>query len=156
MTRANLWTSTLERFYLASHMHFQHSWEQSREGGLTMRAYSNDLRMRIVAAIERDVYSQREIADLFEVDLSTVVRLLQYYRRTGSVRPKPHAGVPARKLDVQAEARLRELVRQQPDATLAELRDRLGIACCLMTIANALQRLKISRKKKTQHASERE
>jgi len=121
-----------------------------------MRAYSNDLRMRIVAAIERDVYSQREIADLFEVDLSTVVRLLQRYRRTGSVRPKPHAGVPARKLDVQAEARLRELVRQQPDATLAELRDRLGIACCLMTIANALQRLKISRKKKTQHASERE
>jgi transposase len=121
-----------------------------------MRAYSNDLRERIVAAVERGVYSQREIADLFGVDLATVVRLLERYRHTGSIQPKPHAGVPARKLDDQAEARLLELVRQQPDATLAELRDRLGKPCCPMTIARALQRHRISRKKKTKHASERD
>jgi transposase len=119
-----------------------------------MRAYSNDLRERIVAAIERGEYSQREIADLFGVDLATVVRLLQRYRQTGSIQPKPHAGVPARKLDDQAEAQLLELVREQPDATLAELRDRLGIPCCPMTIARALQRHRITRKKKTLHAQE--
>jgi transposase len=121
-----------------------------------MRAYSNDLRERIVAAVERGEHSQREIADLFGVDLSSVVRLLQRYRQTGSVQPKPHAGVPKRKLDDQAEARLLELVRQQPDATLAELRDRLGIPCGLMTVARALQRHHITRKKKTLHADERE
>jgi transposase len=119
-----------------------------------MRAYSNDLRERIVAAVERGEYSQREIAALFGVDLATVVRLLQRYRQTGSIQPKPHAGVPARKLDGQAEAQLLELVRQQPDITLAELCDRLGIPCCLMTIARALERLKITRKKKTLHAQE--
>jgi transposase len=121
-----------------------------------MRAYSNDLRERIVAAVERGEHSQRESADLFGVDLSSVVRLLPRYRQTSSVQPKPHAGVPPRKLDDQAEARLLELVRQQPDATLAALRDRLGIPCGRMTIARALRRHHITRKKKTLHADERD
>jgi transposase len=121
-----------------------------------MRAYSNDLRERLVAAVERGEQSLREIADLFGVSLSCLVRLLQHRRRTGSVQPKPHAGVPPRKLDAAAEARLLELVREQPDATLTELRDRLGIPCCLMTIARALQRLKMTRKKKSLHAREQD
>src|SRR5262245_36978908 len=119
-----------------------------------MRAYSNDLRERIVAAVERGDQSIRTIARLFSVSLSCVVRLLQHQRRTGSVQPKPHAGVPPRKLDAAADTRLLELVREQPDATLAELRDRLGIRCSLMTIARALQRHQITRKKKTLHAQE--
>jgi transposase len=121
-----------------------------------MRAYSNDLRERIVAAVERGEHSIRLIARLFCVSLSCVVRLLQHKRRTGSVQPKPHAGVPPRKLDAAADARLLELVTAQPDATLAELRDRLGIRCSLMTIARALQRHKITRKKKTLHAQEQQ
>jgi transposase len=119
-----------------------------------MRAYSNDLRERIVAAVERGEHTIRQVARLFSVSLSCVVRLLQHKRRTGSVQPKPHAGVPPRKLDAAAEARLLELVAAQPDATLAELRDRLGIRCSLMTIARALQRHEITRKKKTLHAQE--
>jgi transposase len=121
-----------------------------------MRAYSNDLRERIVAAVERGDQSIRTIARLFSVSLSCVVRLVQHHRRTGSVQPKPHAGVPPRKLDAAADARLLELVREQPDATLAELRDRLGIRCSLMTIARALQRHQITRKKKTLHAQEQQ
>jgi transposase len=121
-----------------------------------MRAYSTDLRERIVAAVARGEHSLRQLAHLFSVSLSCLVRLLQHQRRTGSVQPKPHGGVPPRKLDAVAEARLLELLRAQPDATLTELRDRLGIPCCLMTIARALQRHKITRKKKTLHAQERD
>jgi transposase len=121
-----------------------------------MRAYSNDLRERIVAAVQRKEHSLRQLAQLFSVSLSCIVRLLQHKRRTGSVQPKPHAGVPTRTLDAAADARLLELVRTQPDATLAELRDRLGIPCCLMTIARALQRHQITRKKKTYRAEERD
>src|SRR5947209_7862759 len=119
-----------------------------------MRPYSTDLRERIVATVERGEQSIRQIARLFSVSLSCVVRLLQHQRRTGSVQPKPHAGVPPRQLDAAAEARLLELVTAQPDATLAELRDRLGIRCSLMTIARVLQRHQITRKKKTLHAQE--
>jgi transposase len=119
-----------------------------------MRAYSDDLRERIVAAVERGEHSMRQLAHLFSVSLSFIVRLLQRQRRTGSVQPKPHAGGPTPKLDAAAQARLLELVRAQPDATLAELRDRLGIPCSLMTIARALQRHRITRKKKTLQAQE--
>jgi transposase len=121
-----------------------------------MRPYSNDLRERIVAAIDRGDHSLRQIAYLFSVNLSFLVRLLQRRRATGSVQPKPHAGGPPPKLDADAVRRLVELVGQQPDATLAELRDRLGIPCHLATIARVLRRHRISRKKKTLHAQERD
>lgn len=120
-----------------------------------MRAYSTDLRERIIAAVEGGEHSIRQIADRFSVSLSCVVRLLQQWRRTGSLQPKPHLGA-ARKLDDEADARLLELVREQPDATLDELRDRLGIPCSRMAIARALQRLKITRKKKSLHAQEQD
>ena len=121
-----------------------------------MRAYPIELRERIVAAVERGDQSIRQIARQFLVNVSCVVRLLQRWRQTGSVQPKPHAGIPPRKLDATAEARLLELLDAQPDATLAELRERLGIPCCLMTIARALQRHRITRKKKTLHAQEQD
>jgi transposase len=121
-----------------------------------MRTLSIDLRERIVAAVKAGEHSLRELARLFSVNLSTIVRLLQRYRKTGSVQPKPHAGGPHRKLDAKAEARLLDLVREQPDATLAELRVRLGVPCSIMTIFRALERNKITRKKKTYHADERD
>lgn len=121
-----------------------------------MRPLSNDLRERIVAAVHAGEHSLRQLAKLFYVDLSTIVRLLQRYRATGSVQPKPHAGGTERTLDANAEARLLALVEEQPDATLAELRDRLGVPCSIMTIWRALQRHRITRKKKTFHAVERD
>ena len=121
-----------------------------------MRPYSTDLRERILVAIERGEHSLRQIADLFSVSLSFLVRLLQRYRRTGSGLPKPHGGGPTPCLDERAVQRLLDLVHEQPDATLRELRDRLGVPCHLSTIARVLRRHRISRKKKTLHAEERD
>src|SRR6266568_6936953 len=117
-----------------------------------MRPYSIDLRERIVAAIDRGEHSLRQIAHLFSVNLSFLVRLLQRRRATGSVQPKPHGGGPTPKLDTAAVGRLLALVRKQPDATLTELRDRLGIPCHIATIARVLCKHRITRKKKTLRA----
>jgi transposase len=121
-----------------------------------MRPYSNDLRERLIAAVDQGDHSLRQLAQLFSVSLSFLVRLLQRRRATGSVHAKPHGGGPTPKLDAAAVERLLDLVRQQPDATLRELRDRLGIACHIATIARILRRYGISRKKKTLHARERD
>ena len=83
-----------------------------------MSAYSHDLRQRVLDAVERGEGSIRQIARRFVVDLSFVVRLLQIYRRTGSIAPKPHRGGHPPALGPEDLERLRELVRQQPDATL--------------------------------------
>ena len=121
-----------------------------------MRAFSNDLRERIVAAVERGGYTLRQLATLFAVDVSVIVRLRQRQRQTGSIAPKPHGGGRPHQLDAAAQTRLLQLVRQHPDATLAELRQQLGVVCGLTTIHRTLQRHGITRKKKSSHADERE
>lgn len=121
-----------------------------------MRPYSTDLREHILVAIERGEQSLRQIAHLFSVSLSFLVRLQQRHRHTGSVQPKPHGGGPVPRLDEHALQRLLALVHEQPDATLRELRDRLGVPCHLSTIARALRRHGFSRKKKTLRAEERD
>src|SRR6266567_237798 len=121
-----------------------------------MRPYSTDLRERILAAVERGEHSIRQIVHLFAVSLSFVVRLLQHYRRTGSLQPAPHAGGPTPPFDAPTVARLLQLVADQPDATRAELRARLGSCCHRSTSARILKKHRITRQKKTHHAQERD
>src|SRR4051794_15545863 len=121
-----------------------------------MTPYSQDLRQRILETVERGEGSLRQIARRFLVSLSFVTRLLQLHRSTGSPRPRPHGGGNPAKLSPQDLERLRELVRQQPDATLEELRQRLGVACSTMTISRALRQLGLPRKKKIPRAAEQD
>lgn len=121
-----------------------------------MRPYSQDLRQRILDTVARGGGSLREIAGRFLVNVSTIVRLLNQHRQTGSAEPKLHGGGRRPALGPDDLKRLSELVREQPDATLDELRDRLGVDCSRMAIARALKKLGITRKKKVLHATERD
>ena len=121
-----------------------------------MTPYSQDLRQRILQTVQRREGSLRQIARRFLVSISFVVRLLQTYRRTGSIQPQAHRGGNPAKLDPEDLERLRELVRQQPDATLEELRQRLGVACSTMTICRALKKLGLPLKKKVPRAQDQD
>src|SRR5437763_9871839 len=121
-----------------------------------MTPYSQDLRERILETVQRGEGSLRQIAQRFLVSLSFVVRLLQTYRRTGSIQPRPHRGGNPAKLAPEDLERLRELVRQQPDATLEELRQRLGVACSTMTLCRALKKRGRPLKKKVPRAQEQD
>jgi transposase len=119
-------------------------------------AYSQDLRKRIIATVERGEGSSRQVAKRFLVSLSFVTRLLHHYRTTGSLEPKPHGGGRPPALGPAQLKRLRALIKKKPDATLEELRQGLGVDCSTMAIVRALKRLKITRKKKVLHAQERD
>jgi transposase len=121
-----------------------------------MTPLSQDLRQRILETVERGEGSLRQIARRFLVSLSFVTRLLQLHRSTGSLQPRPHGGGNPAKLGPQDLERLRELVRQQPDATREELRPSLGVSCSTMTIARALRTLGLPRKKKIPRAAEQD
>src|SRR5262245_35893804 len=108
-----------------------------------MRPDSQDLRQRIRQTIERGEDSVRPIARRFRVSLSFVVRLLQTHRRIASLQPKPHGGGYSAALGSEDLQRLREWVRQQPDATREELQQRQGVACSTMAIGRALVKLKL-------------
>ena len=115
-----------------------------------MKPYSQDLRDRIIQALEAGRETQRAIALRFCVSGAFVEKLWQRWRRTGSSRPKPHAGGRQSTLKDHL-ALLAHEVAQQPDATLAELRDRVAAAhgprVSTATICRALQRLKLPVKK---------
>src|SRR5215218_7497454 len=114
-----------------------------------MRAYSQDLRERVVRACDEGRGTRQHIADRFGVSTAWVRRLLQRRRQTGSFAARPHAGGPPPKLTPDRCDRLVVLVTEQPDATLAELRDRLGAPVHLSTVARALARLGLPVKKKS-------
>ena len=112
-----------------------------------MKPLSIDLRQRVLAAVDAGQLSHEAIAVQFSVSESWIRRLVQRRRETGVIEPRPHGGGRPPKLDEQALRRLKELVLAQRDATLAELRERLGQPVGIMTIARALQRLQLPQKK---------
>jgi transposase len=115
-----------------------------------MKPYSQDLRDRIIKVLEAGTETQRVIAERFCVSSSFVEKLWQRWRRSGSSTAKPHAGGRQRHLKDHL-ALLRTEVAKQPDATLAELRDRVAAAqgprVSPATICRAIQHLKLPLKK---------
>src|SRR3954466_12397447 len=121
-----------------------------------MTPYSQDLRQRIVETIHRGDGTIRQVAERFLVSLSFVTRLLQLYRSTGSVEPRPHGGGDPAVLTPEDLQQLRELIGQRPDATLEECRTHLGASCSLMTLSRALSQLGLPRKKKVPRAADQD
>lgn len=121
-----------------------------------MQAYSQDLRERVVRACDERRGTRTAIAALFGVSTAWIRRLLQRRRQTGTFAARPHAGGPPPKMDDERCQRLIALVSEQPDATLAQLRDRLGTPVHLSTVARALARLRWTVKKKVLRAAEQD
>lgn len=115
--------------------------------------YSEDLRRKIVQACERGTQSQREVAEFFNVSLSFVEALLQYYRRSGGelVPPRRRRG-PHALLDEAGREQLRQWLAAQPDLTLKELVERLHaktrITVSEPTMCRVLHQMGMRRKKR--------
>ena len=114
-----------------------------------MRPYSEDLRERIVHAVEGGM-SRNAAAKHFDVAVSTVVKLLQLWTATGSVKPSQFGGWK-KPLLAGHEERIRALVAETNDITIKELVVRLGaegIEAKPSTLGAFLQRLGLTRKKR--------
>ncbi|WP_169981339.1 IS630 transposase-related protein [Tautonia rosea] len=111
-----------------------------------MRAYSTDLRVRVVAACDAHDGTRAEIAARFSVSEGWIRKVLRQRRDTGSIAPKPHGGGREAVFDAEAAARLRQAVRDD-DATLEELARAAGVSCSPAAVYRALRRLGITRKK---------
>jgi transposase len=112
-----------------------------------MKAYSMDLRERVVAACDARDATREQIAARFAVSVSWIRDLLKRRRETGSIAPKAHGGGRAPAFDAAAAARLRRAVKADDDATLEELAAAAGVACGPSAVHRALKRLGITRKK---------
>src|SRR5260221_9490503 len=83
-----------------------------------MKAYSQDLRQRIVRAVEQGT-PRSDVASLFSVSPSTIKRYLRQKREKGDIQPKRIPGRPPIKR-AALQATLRAQLEAYPDATLQE------------------------------------
>jgi transposase len=113
------------------------------------KPYSEDLRQRIVAAVEGGL-SRRQAAALFKVGISTVVHWVRRFRETGSVAAKPMGGDHRSRLTGERTWILAR-VEEAPDLTIEEVRDELkkrGVIVGYGTIWRFFEREAITFKKK--------
>jgi|SRR5215208_3312484 len=85
-----------------------------------MRAYSEDLRKKIVSAIERGM-PKAQAARLFDVSLSSVKRYSRTAREGGSLEPRKSSGRP-HKIGEEGQLLLEKDVEERPSATITQRR----------------------------------
>jgi len=122
-------------------------------------ALSMDIRKKVIKAIEGGM-SRRQAAARFDIGPATAVRWAKRVETTGNVAPSKMGGDRrSQRIEAHAESILDE-IEAKPDMTIIELRDRIrkrhGLSFGYGTVQRFLARRRITRKKKTGHASEQE
>jgi transposase len=116
-----------------------------------MKAYSNDLRQKIVETNTRERESIQQTAKRFDVSYSFTWKLIKGYEQTGKVSPKPHGGGAKPKLNSSQLGIVAQLNKQKNDATLEELviqlEETIGVKVSRATMGRVVLKLKLTRKK---------
>ena len=113
-----------------------------------MKTTSLDLRKRIVETYDEGKWTQEEVAKRFRVSLGMVKKLVLQRRRTGQIEARHgYSGRKARLLPERGQ-QLKALVAKEPDLTLAEIKERLGLDYTVGAIHWVLGRLGLTYKKR--------
>ncbi len=116
-----------------------------------MRAYSLDLRERVVSAYEKGEQSIAEIAAQFSVGQTFLKKMLRQKRESGSLERLPSRAGAKKVLSERHRHWLAKQIKEQPDATLAELQEGLQttkkVSVSPATVSRELQLLRLPRKK---------
>jgi transposase len=113
-----------------------------------MKTTSLDLRRRIVETYDEGEWTQEEVAKRFRVSLGMVKKLLMQRRKTGDIEARHRFSGRKARLLPEHGAELRSLVAKEPDLTLAEMKERLGLECTIGAIHWVLGRLGLTYKKR--------
>jgi transposase len=123
-----------------------------------MRAYSPDLRRKIVDAVRRGL-TKTEVARTFGVSRSSVKRYVKMDNEFGSLAPSKPPD-PAPKIHKCARRLLEVDLEERPAATLAQrcayLWEVTGVSVGISTLWRCLKRLGYSHKKRSVGAAERD
>jgi transposase len=113
--------------------------------------YSDDLRSKILEAYEAGVGSLRELAAQFRVSWGYSKKIRVQQLRTGEKsRPAQLRHGPVSQMNSEVQQSLRNWLREQPDLTKAELRERLagtGVRISKSRVGQVLRQMGLRRKK---------
>ena len=115
-----------------------------------MDAYSEDLRKKIVEAVERRAMKKSEVARLFGVSLSSVTRYVRKFRQGRTLSPGKALGKRP-KIDERARRLLEADLKERPFAKLHQrceyLRAVAGVRISRSALCRTIKRMEWTRKK---------
>jgi transposase len=111
------------------------------------KTVSLDLRERIMACYDEGKLTQQEVAERFRVSVGLVKKLRAQRQETGDLAPRHHKSGRKPLLTATHRQRIGQLIKEQPDITLAEMREALALRCTLPAIHYVVRDLKLTFKK---------
>src|SRR5947209_6568743 len=115
-----------------------------------MKAYPIELRQKIVDAVDQQLGTYQEIAEMFGIAERYIYKLLAQRRKIGHLAPLPRRGGAAARLHADHLLALAGMIARQPDATLAELRRQLRretkVEVSLSTLWRGLEQIEFTQK----------
>lgn len=120
-----------------------------------MNAYSKDLRLKVLAAVERGV-PRREVSELLGISVSTISRYVKLKASGAEIAPKPSPGRKTRILaDHSHESALWHQLEENDTATLEEhcemFEEERGVRVSVATMSRAVRKLGWTFKKDRWH-----
>jgi len=106
-----------------------------------MKAFSQDLRERIVSAYEAGEGSYAVLSARFAVGATVVGKLVRQKRELGTLETQVHLRGRKPAVSGKKETELRKHLKKYPDATVLERRKALGLECSEKTLWQTLRKL---------------
>ena len=113
-----------------------------------MKTTSLDLRKRILACYDTGKETRFSVAERSCVSLGMVKTLIQQRRHLGDIAPLHWRAGRKPLFTPEHREQMLAAIRRQPDTTLAEFRDLLGLDCSLVAIHRVLARMGMTYKKR--------
>lgn len=112
-----------------------------------MKAYSQDLRDRVISAYKTGKYKITELAESFSICRQTISTWVARYNLNGDYSSKQHIQT-GRKPRFTDKEKLLEFLSNNPDSNGHDIRDRVMLGLPMTTVYDTLKRMKITYKKR--------
>jgi len=113
-----------------------------------MRAYSQDLRSKVIERYKSNTMTLMEISKIFMMSYQTVCDWVKRYKKDGDYSSKQGVGC-GRAVKFTDEGKVLEYLEANPDANAIEIRDAVVPALPMSTFYDTLNRFGITYKKKS-------
>lgn len=112
-----------------------------------MRAYSQDLRDRVISKHKTGSYKIVELAKLFNIERHTISNWISRYKENGDYRSKQHLQT-GRIIKFNDRAKVLEYLSINQNADAKTIRNNIAPGLAMSTFYDALSRMKITYKKR--------
>ena len=113
-----------------------------------MKAYSQDLRDRVISRYKTGKYTIRELSECYSISRQTISIWIGRYKENGDYSSKQHIQT-GRQAKFTDKDKVLEFLTNNPDSNAIDIRNKLAPGLPMSTMYDTLHRMNITYKKKS-------